>query len=176
MGSNIGVGFSHKNYASSADLEKLGQVGTIYWNDGIPYKLVQVHTVCTGGTANVIAAGEVLYYTATANVVTNDRSEAITDNANCYAGVAPSDLAANVPESTATVTYYMLMQVGGYHSAVVTNGDDDISAGDQIIASGDGTCNSEAQGTDIKALVIGTATAADVDGSNTVAVLMRFVP
>lgn len=175
MGSNIGAGFAHTRYASSADLDKLGQLGEIYWVNGKPYKLVQVHTACTGGTANVISAGEVLYRTATENVVTNDRSEAVSDNANHYCGVAPADLVSAVPESTSSTTYYMLMQVGGRHSAIVTNGDDDISAGDQIIASGDGTCNSEATGTDIKALVIGTAAAADVDASNTVAVDMRFV-
>lgn len=175
MGSNIGAGFSHTRYASGSDFEKLGLLGEIFVVNAIPYKLVQVHTVCAGVTADVIAAGEVLYRTATANVVTNDRSEAVSDNANHYCGVAPSDLSANVPESTSSTTYYMLMQVGGRHSAVVTNGDDDIAAGDQIIASGDGTCNSEALGTDLKTLVIGIAAAADVDASNTVAVDMRYV-
>ena len=175
MSSNLQAGFSHTRYASSADLEKLGQLGAVIVQDGIPYKLVQVHTACTGGTANVISKGEVLYRAATSNVVTNDRSEAVTDSANHYCGVAPSDLSAEVPESTATVTYYMLMQVGGRNTAVKTNGDDDIAAGDQIIASGDGTCDSEALGTDLKALVIGIAAAADVDASNTVSVDMRYV-
>lgn len=174
MGSNIGVGFSHTRYASSADLEKLGQLGEIYWVNGIPYKFVQVHTVCTGGTANVISAGEVLYRTTTANVVTNDRSEAVADNAEMYCGVAPSDLSAAVPESTSSVTYYMLMQVGGRHSAIVTNGDDDIAAGVQIIASGDGTCDSAALGTALTTKFIGISVAADVDASNTVAVDMRY--
>jgi hypothetical protein len=167
--------FSHKKYASSVDLEKLGQLGDEFSEGGKTYKLVQVHTVCTGGTANVISAGEVLYRLATENVVTNDRSEAVTDSANHYCGVAPADLSAAVPESTATTTYYMLMQVGGRNSAVVTNGDDDIAAGVQIIASGDGTCDSEAIGTDLKTLVIGISAAVDVDAANTVAVDMRYV-
>lgn len=170
MGSNVGAGFSHKRYASSNDPEKLGQLGQVDIIDGIPYKLVQVHTVCTGGTANVISAGEVLYKTATVNVVTNDRSEAVSDATDHYCGVAPSDLIAAVPESTSTVTYYMLMQVGGRNTAVVTNGDDDIAAGDEIIAAGDGTCDSASAGTDIKPNFIGIAAAADVDASNTVSV------
>lgn len=168
-------GFSHTRYASSADDEKLGQLGQIFVNNGIPYKLVQVHTVCTGAAANVITAGDVLYRTATANVVTNDRSEAVSDHIDHYCGIAPSDLSAAIPESTATVTYYMLMQVGGRHSAALTNGDDDIVAGVQIIAAGDGTCDSAASGTDIKPSFIGIAAAADVDAANTVAVDMRYV-
>lgn len=174
MGANQLAGFSHKRYASSADAEKLGQLGSIIWEGGIAYKLVQVHTACTGLTANVITAGEVLYRTATDNVVTNDRSEAVTDNAEHYAGVAPSDLESTVPESISGTTYYMLMQVGGRHSAIVTNGDDDIAAGVQIIASGDGTCDSAALGTALTSKFIGIAAAADVDAANTVAVDMRF--
>lgn len=168
-------GFAHTRYASSADDEKLGCLGQIFVVSGIPYKLVKVHTVCTGAVADVISAGEVLYRTATENVVTNDRSEAVTDDANHYCGIAPADLVAAVPESTATVTYYMLMQVGGRHSAVTTNGDDDIAAGVQIIASGDGTCDSQAVTVDIKPLNIGISAAADVDGTNKVAVDMRYV-
>ncbi len=173
MGPNIGAGFSHKRYASSDDAEKLGLLGEITVINGIPYKLVQVHTACV---SDVIAAGHVLYKTSTENVVTNDRSEAVTDSAKHYAGIAPSDLIASVPESTATKTYYMLMQVGGRNSAVVTNGDDDIAAGDSIIASGDGTCDSTAtpEGVD-PCLLIGIAAADDVNASNTVAVDMRYV-
>lgn len=173
MSSNMGAGFSHKRYASSDDLEKLGLLGEITVVNGIPYKLVQVHTVCAG---DVIAAGHVLYRTATANVVTNDRSEAVSDSAKHYCGIAPSDLIASVPESTSTKTYYMLMQVGGRHSAVVTNGDDDIAAGNSVIASGDGTCDSTAtpEGVD-PCVLIGNAAAADVDASDTVAVDMIYV-
>lgn len=172
MGSNINAGFAHTRYASSADFEKLGQLGEVYWVNGKPYKLVQVHTDCA---SDVIAAGHVLYWTATENVVTNKKSTAVSNSADNYCGIAPSDLAASVPESTSSVTYYMLMQVGGRNSAVVTNGDDDIAAGDEVIAVGDGTCDSAAAGVDIKATFIGIAAAADVDASNTVAVNMRFM-
>lgn len=172
MGGNIGAGFSHKYYASSDDLEKLGQLGEIYRVNGIPYKLVQVHTSCTN---SVIAPGEVVYFTATENVVTNTVSAGVSNSVDHYAGVAPSDLAASVPQSVSSgVTYYMLIQVGGRHSAVKTNGDDDIAAGDQVIAIGNGTCDSAAAGTAIKPSFIGSAAAADVDASNTVAVNMRF--
>ena len=167
--------FSHKKYASSVDLEKLGELGAEYSEAGKTYKLVKLHTVCTGLTADVITAGEVLYRTATDGVVTNDRSEAISDSADHYCGIAPSDLSSTVPESTSSTEYYMLMQVGGDHSAVVTNGDDDITAGLQIIASGDGTCDSAAAATDIRPNFIGHAIAADVDAANTVAVRMRYI-
>ncbi len=166
--------FSHKKYAKTSDLEKVGELGAEFSESGKTYKLVQVHTVCTGTTADVISAGEVLYRTATENVVTNDRSEAIADNAEMYCGLAPSDLSANVPESTSSNTYVMLMQVGGRHSAVVTNGDDDIAAGVQIIASGDGTCDSAALGTALTTKFIGISVAADSDSANTVAVDMRY--
>ena len=165
--------FSHKTYASSADLEKLANLGDEFTLNGNTYKFVQVHTACTGLAANVITAGEVLYQTATAHVVTNDRSEGISDSADHYCGLAPSDLSSTIPESTATTTYYMWMQIKGFHTAVVTNGDDDITAGVEIIASGDGTCDSAAAGTDVKPNYIGTAMAADVDAANTVSVWMR---
>lgn len=171
MGGNVGAGFAHTRYASSDDAEKLGQLGEITRVSGIPYKLVQVHTDCT---SDVVAAGHVLYKTATANVITNKKSTAVSNSADHYAGIAPADLVSSIPESTASTTYFMMMQVGGRHSAVVTNGDDDIAAGDQIIASGDGTCDSATAGTDIKPNYIGQAAAADVDASDTVAVDMRF--
>lgn len=172
MGGNVGAGFAHTRYASSDDLEKLGQLGENFRVNGIPYKLVQVHTSCTN---SVIAAGEVLYYTATENVVTNTVAQGVSNSVDHYAGVAPADLIASVPQSVSSgATYYMLMQIGGRNSAVKTNGDDDIAAGDQIIAIGNGTCDSAAAGTAIKPSFIGSAAAADVDAANTVAVNMRF--
>lgn len=167
--------FSHKTYASSVDLEKIGQLGDEFAEGGKCYKLVQVHTACVGAASDVITAGDVLYRTATENVVTNDRSEAVSDSADHYCGIAPSDLSSTIPESTSATKYYMLMQVGGRHDAVLTNGDDDITAGLEIIAAGDGTCDSAAGGTDIKANFIGLAAAADVDASNKVAVDMRYI-
>ena len=111
MGTNQEIGFSHKRYATNSDLEKLGALGTESREGADKYQLVQVHTVCTGGTADVISAGEVLYRTTTEYVVTNDVSESITGNAYSYCGVAPSDLSAAVPESTSSITYYMAMQI-----------------------------------------------------------------
>ncbi len=167
--------FSHKKYASSVDLEKIGQLGDEFSEGGKTYKLVQVHTACVGAASDVITAGDVLYRTATENVVTNDKSEGVADSADNYCGVAPSDLSSTIPESTSTTTYYMLMQVGGRHDAVLTNGDDDIAAVVQIIASGDGTCDSAAAGTDIKPNYMGISAAADVDATNKVAVDLRYV-
>jgi hypothetical protein len=69
------------------------------------------------------------------------------------------------------------IQVKGYYATVTTNGDDDISAGDAIIASsaGDGTCDSTAAGTAPVAKVVGWATTADVDANNTVAVFLTLM-
>lgn len=68
------------------------------------------------------------------------------------------------------------VQVRGYNAAVTTNGDDDIAAGDAIIASsaGDGTCDSTAAGTAPVAKVVGWATTADIDNANTVAVYLTL--
>lgn len=59
-------------------------------------------------------------------------------------------------------------------ATLVTNGDDDISKGDAIIASasGDGTCDSTAQDTAPTNKIVGWALADDVDGSNTVDVFV----
>lgn len=163
-------GFGKAAYASSDTPEKLGTLGELASFDGVLHRLMQLHTVCV---SDVIASGHVLYRTATANVVTNDRSEAVTDSANNYCGIAPQ-LTASVPESTATVTYYMWVQISG-RATVVTNGDDDIVAGDLIIASGDGTCDSVAALSENAANFIGIAAAADVNASDTVVVDLRPV-
>lgn len=154
-------------YGSSDDPEKLTELGTeCQFANGHWHKFVQVHTSCTN---DVIAANEVLYNTSTTNVVSNTVAQAVTNSANNYAGVAPA-LTASVPESTSSITYYMWIQISG-RATVKTNGDDDIAAGDLIVASGNGTCDSAA--TPNTANYIGVAAAADVDASDTVVVNLR---
>jgi hypothetical protein len=78
---------------------------------------------------------------------------------------------AGVGIGTGTASYYIWIQTGGYHSAVITNADDDIAAGDILIvdADEDGQCDSIAAGTDIMYRILGVATADDVNAADTVA-------
>lgn len=76
-----------------------------------------------------------------------------------------------------TATYYGWVQVGGYHPTVLTNGDDDISNGDWIIyGAADGVCNSAAAGAESEYNAFGYAVADDVNGDNTVAVMLTISP
>lgn len=116
------------------------------------------------GTINTaLANGNLVYYLDGTDfdgyTVTIDESDT---HATLVAGVAIGVIAD---------ASYGWVQVRGYHTAVVTNGDDDIAAGDAIVpsAAGDGTADSTAEGTAPLRTTIGWATAADVDGSNTVA-------
>lgn len=80
---------------------------------------------------------------------------------------------------TITAGNYGWLQVRGYHSAVKTNGDDDIAIGQALIVDAeggtDGTCDSVAVGTAPTHKVIGWALAADVDASNTVAAQLCII-
>lgn len=155
--------------------EKASDLGSFHFfeSEKVWAKLVRAHTVLVSdGTVDVIRSGDVLYQTATANVVTNDRSEAVSDNARHFVGIAPQ-LDANVPESVGTTIYYFWMIVPhkGTRATVRTNGDDNIVAGDAIIASGDGTCDSTATPESVDPnTIIGRAAAADNDAANTVSV------
>jgi len=169
-------GFALADYINrDEEPEKAAALGSVHFFESnlVWAKLVQVDTaLMSDGTADVIRSGDVLYQTATANVVTNDRSGAVSDNAKHFVGVAPQ-LDANVPESTSTTVYYMwmILPVKGTRATVRTNGDDDIAAGDDVIASGDGTCDSTATpGSVNPATLIGKAAAADNDSANTVSV------
>ena len=97
----------------------------------------------------------------TGNTVTNDESDS---DLNLVAGVMPVAM---------TDLYYGWMQIGGYNSAVITNGDDDIAQNDAIIGSTtDGVCNSVAANTAPTNKVLGWAVADDVNANNTVAVMI----
>lgn len=116
------------------------------------------------GTGNLtLAAGNLVYYLDSTDfdgfTVTSDESDT---QATLVAGIALGAIAD---------ASYGWVLVRGYYSAVVTNGDDDIAAGDAIVpsAAGDGTCDSTAEGTAPVRTVVGWAVAADVDASNTVA-------
>ena len=122
------------------------------------------------GTANVAAAnGGLCYFTDfDAYTVTRDVSDSAAD-ANGVAGIMMSAV---------TDGYYTWIQRGGLHTAVITNGDDDIAAGDAVIASaaGDGTADSTAQDTAPVRRLLGIAYEADVDAANTVATMLTLDP
>ncbi len=85
-----------------------------------------------------------------------------------------SDASQNQPAGAGigviTPSYYGWIETGGYHSAVLTNGDDDIADGDTVIlSSADGTCDSVAAGTASTHRPLGIAVADDVNAANTVA-------
>jgi hypothetical protein len=71
--------------------------------------------------------------------------------------------------------YYAWFQVMGFHPAVKTNGDDDISIGDIIIAADHGVCNSISSGTNINYKPIGVAIDSDNDIANTVPVNIQLL-
>ena len=84
---------------------------------------------------------------------------------------------AGVGIGTITIGYYGWIQSYGDHTAVITNGDDDIADGDNIILSStEGKVDSVAAGTAPTHTPLGIAVAADVDASNTVATFINCGP
>lgn len=121
---------------------------------------VKIYKYVQAAADTTVANGTVLTYVdTTRTVVTNDISDS---KPNFVAGVGIGAI---------TASYYGWIQIQGYHSAVVTNADDDISKGDTLIvdADEDGQCDSVAAGTASTYLPLGIAAADDVDASDTVA-------
>jgi len=118
------------------------------------YKYVQVAADTTVANGTVLGHTDVLGHTASSD---------ITDfNVNQPLGVGIGAI---------TASYYGWILVRGYHSAIITDGGDDIADGDSLIVDDtiDGTCDSVASGTAPTSKIIGVAVTADIDGSNTVA-------
>jgi hypothetical protein len=113
------------------------------------------------GAGNVASVANMVVCAKTTDVTGNTVTNDISDSAaNKVAGVMPVAM---------TDLYYGWLQIGGYNSAIATNGDDDIADGVTLIASGDGTCDSVAAGTASTYKPLGYAMAADVVDDNTVA-------
>ena len=142
----------------SSDLEGLGSYRSEVTSEGQKlYKYVKFDN----GSGNVASTTNmVVYYLLSDTDMTTVTNDVSDSDINQVAGVMPVAM---------TDAYYGWLQVGGYNSAIRTNGDDDIAASDALIGGGDGTCNSTAQDTAPTNKVLGWAVAADVDGSNTVA-------
>jgi hypothetical protein len=117
--------------------------------------------------------GHVCAPKATAYNVTNDISGALEAR---FAGCVPNLLTNGSATTTVpTEGQFGWLQVSGPHSAVVTNADDDIAAGDTLIVDDneDGQCDSVAGATDTGDLrLMGYAAAADVDASDTVSAIL----
>ena len=97
-----------------------------------------------------------------------------TDTARLTVSSDQTDFLYNNPAGVGigaiTAEYYGWVQIGGYHSAIKTNGDDDIAAdASLILTSTDGTVDSVAAGTASTYRPIAYSVAADVDASDTVA-------
>lgn len=118
-----------------------------------------------GKDAVAYAAGQsVQWFDSAKTQVTNDRA----------GGAGLSYGAAGIVLKVVTTAYYFPILIRGYYPTVLTNGDDDIAAGDAIIiATGtDGKCDS---GTSTPGLYLGNATAADVDANDTVAAFISVI-
>lgn len=118
------------------------------------------------GYKYVQAAADTTVANGTVLTFVDDESATVTSDIsdskqNFVAGVGVGAIAASS---------YGWIQIYGPHSAIATNGDDDIAKGDTLIAdaSADGVCNSVAAGTASTHKPLGYALADDVDGSNTV--------
>lgn len=139
-------------------------LGTVIWVINDSTGNLQAYKYVQAAADTTVANGTVLTYTSSAQtIVTSDISDT---NPNFVAGVGVGAIAASS---------FGWIQVYGFHSAVATDGGDDIAAGDALIVDPtvDGVCDSVAAGTAPTHKTLGFAQAADVDGSNTVAAFLN---
>ncbi|RJQ10664.1 MAG: hypothetical protein C4551_02530 [Bacillota bacterium] len=126
---------------------------------------VKVYRYVAVASDTTVANGTVLTYTdAYHTTVTSDISD------------TGQNAAAGVGIGTGTAGYYVWIQSGGYHSALKTNGDDDIAKYATLIVdpTTDGVCDSVASGTAPTHRILGYAVAADDDTANTVAAYLTI--
>lgn len=143
------------------------QLGTIRWIYDATYGPLAYRYVKTASDTTV-ANGTALAFTSgyPGGTVTLDISDA---KQNYVAGVGIGVISPG---------QYGWIQCYGYHSAVITNGGDDIAAGDSLIlaaSADDGMCDSVAAGTAPTYKTLGIAVAADVDAANTVAAFLNCI-
>lgn len=134
-----------------------GQLGMFVQQSGNVYQLVKV-----ASGADTPAAGNVVWWTGDLNAFTV--SQDISDDAT---GVYRP---AGVLVFAVTAGNYGFIQVRGEYGTIKTDGGDDIASGDWLIVdpSVDGAVDSVAGGNACTHPPVGVATAADVDGDNTV--------
>lgn len=154
---NTGNSFVWEGPVTDTYSDERYDLGTYREESGKGYRFVKYDN----GTGNLtLAENDVLYYVNSSDhTVTKD----VTDtDINHVAGVAVGAISDGE---------YGWMQTYG-HDTVATDDGDDITDGDAIIGSGDGTCNSVAQDNAPTNKVLGWATAADDDSADTVAVFL----
>lgn len=140
-----------------------GTLGTIYDYYHSTYGKWRVRLVQFKDAVTYAAGQSLQWYDAAKTQVTNDRS----------GGTGLSFGAAGICLMVNTTAYFGLILTRGKYPTVITNGDDDIAAGDAIIISStDGKCDS---GTSTPGLYLGNATAADVDADDTVAAFINVI-
>lgn len=132
--------------------------GDVTWYKHPTYGWWAVRFVQFLNAVAYLAGHVVQFCDAARTTVTNDVTGGATATTGCAAGVVLM---------VQTQNYYGYILAAGYYPTVLTNGDDDIALGDQIIVSTtDGLCDSA---TTLTGKHLGYATAADVDANNTVA-------
>lgn len=130
------------------------------------------YVYCKFLDAITYVVGHVCTPTATLYGVTNDRAGGTATDER-FACVIPNvGLNGSSITSVPTQSQFGYGQVAGYHSALLTDGGDDIAIFDTVIVdpSVDGAVDSIAVATDTGTLLfVGIAAAADIDSADTVA-------
>ena len=144
---------------SSTAKEQLGVLRREYdsTNGFRVFKYVQASLTAAASNGRVLC-----WYNSIGTVATDDVS---TTRAGLPAGVAIGTL---------TNGQYGWIQIGGYHSAIDTDGHDDVADGDTLIAQDttDGVSGRVAFGTASTFKILGVATVDDVNADDTVAGLI----
>lgn len=162
--SNPNFGLVYKTELTSNDASAQEQQGVLRYElddtNGLKiYKYVQARADTT------VAAGTALMYTISVTSLDDVTLDVTDGGQNFPAGVGLGAI---------TAEYFGWIQIYGYHSAVLTDAGDDISAGDTIIIdTGDGVVDSVAAGTASTYRPMGIAQADDVNAADTVAVFLN---
>ncbi len=159
---NANLSYGSDDLVTQAYTEQKFPLGLYREEDGKGYRFVKQNDATVTVTANSLAY-HVGGTAATAYVVCQDVSD------------SDRNLVLGVYQSVIPDAGYGWIQTKG-PSTVNTNGDDDIAAGDAVIASaaGDGTADSTAQDTAPICKVVGWAMAADSDSANTVLTMLTL--
>lgn len=145
------------------DVTAKEELGAIRYENDVTNGGMKVYRYVKAAADTTVANGTVLTFSDVyRTTVTNDISDT---KANFPAGVGIGAI---------TASSHGWIQIQGYHSAVITNADDDIAKGDTLIVDTDedGQCESVAAGTASTYLPLGIAAADDVDASDTVAAFL----
>jgi len=152
---------------TASSTTKKEELGIVRWTTDATVGL-RAYRYIQAAADTTVADGTCLGYSDTSRFIASEDIGNSDFVINQVAGVGIGEIVA---ES------YGWVQCYGYHAAVLTNGDDDITDGDTIIidASNDGVCNSTASGTPPVSTPIGVAVADDVNDDDTVAAFLSCI-